>query len=231
MNGKGSVKLLGSSPSPFVNRVQISLKLKSIEHEFLLETFGSKSELLLKSNPVHKKIPVLIHDDKPISESLIIIQYIDEQWSSGHSIFPADPYDRAITRFWAAYVDDKLIPSFRDFLMASEKERPAILEKLNEGLGFLDVAFVKFSKGKLFFGGNDISYLDIAFGSFLGCLKAIEKLREVSLLDESKTPHLVVWAESFLSHEAVKGFILDTDTLVEKISHELNMIKSMVDNK
>ena len=103
-----SVKLIGASPSPFVNRVQIALNLKSIDYEFLEETFGAKSELLLKSNPVHKKIPVLIHNEKPICESLIIIQYIDELWMSGPSILPSDPYDRAIARFWGAYIDDKV---------------------------------------------------------------------------------------------------------------------------
>ena len=109
MAGKSSVKLLGAPPSPFVNRVQIALNLKSIDYEYLEETFGTKSELLVKSNPVHKKMPVMIHDDKPICESLIIVQYIDEQWTSGPTILPTETYDRAIARFWAAYLDDKVI--------------------------------------------------------------------------------------------------------------------------
>ncbi|XP_047322501.1 glutathione S-transferase U18-like [Impatiens glandulifera] len=106
---KGSVKLLGISPSVYVNRVQIALNLKSVDYEFLQEEiYGSKSELLLKSNPVHKKIPVLFHEDKTICESLIIVEYIDEYWTSGPSILPADRYDRAIARFWADYLDDKV---------------------------------------------------------------------------------------------------------------------------
>lgn len=105
----GDVKLIGSWASVFVMRARIALNLKSISYEFLQETFGSKSELLLKSNPVHKKMPVLIHADKPVCESNIIVQYIDEAWSSyGPSILPSQPYDRAIARFWAAYVDDKV---------------------------------------------------------------------------------------------------------------------------
>lgn len=102
------VKVLGAAPSPYVNRVQIALNLKQVNYEFLEETFGSKSELLLKSNPVHKKIPVMIHGEKPICESLIIVQYIDEVWTRGPTILPSDPYDRAMARFWAAYVDDKV---------------------------------------------------------------------------------------------------------------------------
>ena len=105
---KNDVKLLGVWASPFVMRARISLNIKSVNYEFLEETVGSKSELLLQSNPVHKKVPVLIHGDKPICESLVIVQYIDEVWTSGPSILSSDHYDRAIQRFWAAYLDDKV---------------------------------------------------------------------------------------------------------------------------
>ncbi|PON67460.1 S-crystallin [Parasponia andersonii] len=105
---QSDVRLLGMWASPFVLRVRIALNLKQVQYEFVEETVGVKSELLLKSNPVHKKVPVLLHGGKSISESLIIIQYIDNAWaSSGPSILPSDPYDRASHQFWAAYVDDK----------------------------------------------------------------------------------------------------------------------------
>lgn len=105
---KNELKLLGAWASPYVMRPRIALNIKSADYEFLQETFGSKSQLLLESNPVHKKIPVLIHNGKPICESLIIVEYIDELWSSGPSILPSDPYDRATARFWGAYVDEKV---------------------------------------------------------------------------------------------------------------------------
>lgn len=112
------VKVLGGWPSPFVMRATIALNIKSVDYDFLPEKFGSKSELLLKSNPVHKKMPVLIHGDRPICESLIIVQYVDEVWTSGPSILPSDPYDRAIERFWAAYIDEKVCNvCYFDFLL------------------------------------------------------------------------------------------------------------------
>lgn len=104
---EGEVKLIGLWSSQFVIRARIALNLKGVKYNFLEETFGSKSELLLKSNPVYKKMPVLIHDNKAICESMIIVQYIEDVWE-GPSILPSDPYDCAIARFWAVYIDDKV---------------------------------------------------------------------------------------------------------------------------
>lgn len=112
------VKLLGTRPSPYVNRVQFALNLKSIEHEFIPQNLYDKSELLLKSNPVQKKVPVLIHGDKSVCESLVIVQYIDEAWSHGPSILPSDPYERANARFWAAYIDDKVFLTYNTLLFS-----------------------------------------------------------------------------------------------------------------
>ena len=211
-----NVKLLGGWPSPFVMRARIALNIKSVNYEFLEEKLGVKSELLLQSNPVHKKIPVLIHADKPICESLVIVQYIDEAWSSAPSILPSDPYDRAIARFWAAYIDDKFFPSLSGIVKAKgEEAKKAEIQKVFEGLGLLEEAFGKCSKGKPFFGGDRIGYLDIALGCFLGWLRVTEKTIGIKLLDEANTPGLVKWAESFCADAAVKDVMPETDKLVE----------------
>ncbi|XP_043704136.1 glutathione S-transferase U17-like [Telopea speciosissima] len=211
-----NVKLLGAWPSPFVMRARIALNIKSVTYEFLQEMFGSKSQLLLQSNPVYKKIPVLIHADKPICESLNIVHYIDEIWTSGPSILPSDPYDRAIARFWASYIDDKWFTSLSGIGRAqSEEAKVAAIHQVKEGLVLLEEAFHKCSKGKSFFGGERIGYLDIAFGCFLGSTRMAEKLNGVKILDETKAPALVGWAERFCSDLAVKDVMPDTEKLVE----------------
>ena len=104
-----AVRVIGGWACYYAIRVYVALRLKGVEYEFLQEVVGNKSELLLRSNPVHKKIPVLLHHGKPISESLVIVQYVDEAWSSAApAILPADPYTRAVHRFWAQYIDDKV---------------------------------------------------------------------------------------------------------------------------
>ncbi|KAI4328349.1 hypothetical protein L6164_020708 [Bauhinia variegata] len=213
---ESGVKVLGAWPSPFVMRARIALNIKSVKYEFLEETFGSKSQLLLQSNPVYKKIPVLIHGDKPICESLIIVEYVDNVWSSGPSILPSDPYDRATARFWATYIDDKWFPSMQSIGKAKgDDERKAAVQQMEEGLASLEDAFQKTSKGKAFFGGERIGYLDIAFGCFLGWLRVTEGFNGVKLLDEGKTPGLAKWAESFCADDAVKDVMPETGKLAK----------------
>lgn len=102
------MKLLGGWFSPFAHRIELALKLKGIPYQVSQEDLNNKSSLLLKSNPVYEKISVLVHNKKPISESLVILQYIDETWQ--HSpLLPQDPYHKALARFWATFIDDKVL--------------------------------------------------------------------------------------------------------------------------
>lgn len=101
------VKVHGLWSSPFHLRVIWALNHKGITYECVEEDLNNKSALLLHYNPVHKKIPVLLHNQKPISESVVILEYIEDVWPQ-NPLLPTDPYDRATARFWIKFIDDKV---------------------------------------------------------------------------------------------------------------------------
>ncbi|KAK9052122.1 hypothetical protein SSX86_028750 [Deinandra increscens subsp. villosa] len=210
------IKLLGTAASPFVNRVQFVLKLKSIEYEYVDENLACKSELLLKSNPVYTKVPVLIHGNKPpIPESIIIVEYLDEIYPDIHPMLPSDPLDRAQNRFWADYIDTKYFPLYEELRRTPSKEgKEAIQKQISEGIELLEETFVKLSNGKAYFGGDDVGFLDVVLGCFLGWTKFVEKHNEFKILDEVRTPKLLEWANRIWSHEAFKDAIPGSETLM-----------------
>ncbi|VAI37628.1 unnamed protein product [Triticum turgidum subsp. durum] len=106
MAGEKGLVLLDFWVSPFGQRVRIALAEKGLPYEYVEEDLmAGKSDRLLRSNPVHKKIPVLLHDGRPVNESLIILQYLEDAFPDAPALLPSDPYARAQARFWADYVD------------------------------------------------------------------------------------------------------------------------------
>ncbi|KAH7330944.1 hypothetical protein KP509_20G009300 [Ceratopteris richardii] len=203
-----TLKLLSAWPSMFCMRVLIALKLKRLDYEYQEEDLLNKSQFLLSSNPVHKKVPVLIHNDKPLCESLIIVQYIDEVWPSPPTrspIVPADPYDRAIARFWADYVDNKFHEAAARLMRSPEGELQEQAKKDMLGcLAVFDELLRDLSLKGPFFGGQHIGLVDIALAPYLCWLHAFETIGAFKLLDEGRCPHLCKWANDVLENPCVK---------------------------
>ncbi|KAE8810308.1 putative glutathione S-transferase GSTU6 [Hordeum vulgare] len=217
MAGEGDdVKLLGSVMSPFAVRVRMALHAKGVSYEYLEQDLFHKGDLLLASNPVHNKVPVLIHAGRPVCESLAIVEYVDEVWADGASLLPADPYGRAVARFWAAYVDDKLFPAWLGILRAATEEDRA--EKLDAALaviGLMEDALAQCSDGKDFFAGDSVGYLDLALGCNLFWFKALREMFGVTLIDAGRTPGLAAWAERFEQTEAGEEVAPPMKSMVE----------------
>ncbi|OEL29752.1 putative glutathione S-transferase GSTU6, partial [Dichanthelium oligosanthes] len=213
-DGEGNLKLLGLHVSPFALRVRMALGFKGVSYEYIEEDLFHKSELLLSSNPVHKKVPVLIHNGRPVCESLAVVQYVDEVWAgAGPDILPADPYQRAIARFWAAYIDDKLFPAWTGFMKAATEEvRGEKLKETHAAVQNLEKAFSESANGKAaFFGGDSIGYLDLALGCFLPWFGALRVMFGVEVIDAANAPLLAAWAERFGETAVAKEVLPEPD--------------------
>lgn len=94
----------------------------------------------LKLNPLGV-VPTLVHDGRPVIESNIICEYLDDAFPQ-QRLMPSDPYLAAHVRFWMKHVDGKLHPScgamqwpllmMPGLMKKTEEERQALLEKIPE---------------------------------------------------------------------------------------------------
>ncbi|CAN1135075.1 Glutathione S-transferase U8 [Linum perenne] len=203
------VKLLGFWGSPFSNRVELALKLKGVDYEYIEQDLSNKDSLLLKLNPVHKKVPVLIHNDKLVVESLVILEYIDETWPNGHLILPRDPYEKAVARFWAKFIDEKCIEGFLKVLWCKEEERGKQMEQVSLYLKEVEEQL----KDKRFFGGEGIGIVDIAASFFGIWLELIHKVTGIELATKDKFPVICNWIDEFGGHSVVKEILPPKDKL------------------
>ncbi|XP_015897031.1 probable glutathione S-transferase [Ziziphus jujuba] len=221
------VKVFGVWGSPFSRRVEIALKLKGVDYEYVEEDLSNKSSLLLKYNPVHKKVPAFVHNGKAIAESQVILEYIDETWKNS-PILPKDPYDRAQARFWARFIDEKCMSalwkafwkhSYNWEVVSSRHHGETLLgcedhekakEEAKEHLKTLENEL----KDKKFFGGETVGLVDIV-GNFIAYwLPRIQEASGVELLTEEKYPRLYQWIHEFENHDVVKEKLPPSDKLL-----------------
>ncbi|KAK4480989.1 hypothetical protein RD792_011857 [Penstemon davidsonii] len=204
------VKLFGCWYSPFSRRVEMALKLKGVEYEYIEEDLSNKSPLLLKYNPIYKKVPVLLHNDKPIAESSVIIEYIDETWE-GPSILPKDPYERAMARFWVKFIDEKCAVAMWKACSSSGEEGEKAKEEAAQLLKFLEEEL----KDKKFFGGDNIGLVDIS-ANFIGYwFGIVQELKGLELLTKEKYPNFCEWVDEYINNNFVKENLPLKDKMIE----------------
>ncbi|EYB98272.1 hypothetical protein Y032_0132g1686 [Ancylostoma ceylanicum] len=82
-------------------RVRIALNLKKIDYEYKTINLLSKEDMnspdFLAVNPA-RKVPALVVDGVPLTESMAIMEYLEEAYPDGCSILPKDPIHRAQSR-------------------------------------------------------------------------------------------------------------------------------------
>ncbi|EFH57311.1 glutathione-s-transferase 1 [Arabidopsis lyrata subsp. lyrata] len=228
-----SVKLLGFLISPFSRRVEMALKIKGVPYEYLEEDLPKKSNLLLELNPVHKKVPVLVHNEKILSESHlvlntflinnVILEYIDQTWNN-NPILPQDPYEKAMARFWAKFVDEQILPVGFMPLVKAEKGIDVAIEEIREMLMFLE----KEVTGKDFFGRKTIGFLDMVAGSILipFCLTRAWECMGIDMTPEDTFPELNRWIKKLNEVEIVRECIPPKDKHIERMNKIVERAKS-----
>ncbi|KAK7357937.1 hypothetical protein VNO80_17234 [Phaseolus coccineus] len=208
----GDVKVLGFWSSPFVHRVIWALKLKGISYEYIEVDRHNKSDLLLQSNPVYKKVPVLIHGGKAIAESMVILQYIEDTWPH-NPLLPKDNHQKALARFWIKFGEDS-IASITDLFLRpykDEEERAGAWKRAQETVTIIEEQGLG---DKKFFGGDNIGMVDIAYGCLSHWLEGLEEIVGMKLIEPNKFPLLHAWTQNFKQVPVIKENLPDYGKLL-----------------
>ncbi|KAK6234935.1 hypothetical protein SCA6_010272 [Theobroma cacao] len=98
----------------------------------------------------------------PLKLKGIPFEYIEEDLSSSgtqsyetrnnNPLLPQDPYERAMARFWAKFIGEKIQPTARKANLAEGKEREQAVGECCQQLEILENEL----HGRVFFGGDSI---------------------------------------------------------------------------
>lgn len=104
-----TLELYHSNWSICAQKVRLVIAEKNLEvteHHIDLRAREQQSPEYLKLNP-KGYVPTLVHDGRPVIESALICEYLDEVFPDP-PLSPADPVDRAYMRTWTRRPDDGL---------------------------------------------------------------------------------------------------------------------------
>ncbi|MCD9641809.1 hypothetical protein HAX54_028253 [Datura stramonium] len=204
--------------STYAKKVELALKIKGIAFEYVEEDLSNKSSLLLQYNPIYKKVPLLLHHERPVCESLVILEYIDETWKNLQPPFlPQDPYERATVRFWATYCLQISDTMKKAFISAKDAEEGAF-DELFEKLKVMEEGTKDFFPGgRSNICADNLGLLDIIIVCSLGTFRAAEEVLGMKILDPEKNPFVYSWVTTLLELPLVKDTLPPHDKVVSRL--------------
>ncbi|XP_054815346.1 glutathione S-transferase U19-like [Prosopis cineraria] len=208
---KVEIVVLDCGFSMFGMRARIALAGKGVQYKRLEQDLTNKSPLLLQMNPIQKMIPVLIHNGKPICESLIIVEYIDQVWNHTAPLLPPDRYLRARARFWANFVDLKVYGASRRIWNSNGEEQVKGKNEFIESLSQMEEEL----GNKVYFGGDMFGFVDVALIPFYCWFYTYETFGNFKI--EEECPKLIAWAKRCKMRESVSKSLGDEKQVYESV--------------
>uniref|UniRef100_A0A0E0L9L4 GST N-terminal domain-containing protein n=1 Tax=Oryza punctata TaxID=4537 RepID=A0A0E0L9L4_ORYPU len=215
------VKLYGAWGSAHAAMAQNALELKGVRYEYVEEDLERKSEtLLLRLNPAHAgKVPVLVVGDggggRPLAESLVILEYVDEVWPQAPRLMPSSPRSRAAARFWARFFHGDVSPLSRAAVLApTPEERAEAVREMKARMAVMEAGFERDFRsvvgagdeggGGPFVHGATPGLLDVILGSCAAGTRAISAMAGEEVVEPDTLPRVHASMAAF--DELVAGF-------------------------
>ena len=198
------LKLVSFDICPYVERSRIVLLEKGVPHELELIDLANKPAWFLAISPMGR-VPVLLVDGRPVFESMIINELLDELYPRP-PLLPGDPIARAEARGWIVFANDVVMPGSGAAMTALAGGFTG--DALGRPLGAMRDALAKLEahlaggRGP-FFQGEAFTLVDAAYAPFFRRWREAERWGgpEARLLADF--PAVAAWADALLRRPSV----------------------------
>jgi len=198
------LKLVSFDICPYVERSRIVLLTKQVAHAVEFIDLAQKPDWFMRLSPMGK-VPVLVVDGRPVFESMVINELIEELYPEP-AMLPSEPLSRAEARAWIVFANDAVMPQSYRAMLALAGERSG--EPLERPLAELRLALERVEaelarRGGPWFLGKQLTLVDAAYAPFLRRWAAAEGwgMPEASRL--AALPRVRAWADRLLAHPSV----------------------------
>jgi glutathione S-transferase len=187
---------------PFAQRVRLIAAAKSIPNEEVNIHLKLKPEWFPSQINPHGQVPVIEHNGHLIRESRIAFDYIDAAFG-GPSLWPADPYKRAMDQLLVDDFGSKFIPNFYKYYCQTADESTAapvkeFLKRLND--------LIKLHPGGFVAEGTSPGAVDYLIWPWFERLPAIQLFSPQfsEAVKQEDFPDFFGWIERMKATDAVK---------------------------
>lgn len=148
-----SLVLYNAPRCPYVARVRIVLAEKGIDYEAVEIDLSDRPDWLYEKNPAGR-VPVVEEDDGlPLSESVVIMEFLEERYPEP-PLLPSDPVDRAAVRLLIFRDSDLTSPYY-----ALRREEDGARAEFDAALGRFEALLAE----RPYLSGAKYGLADIAF--------------------------------------------------------------------
>lgn len=169
------MKLIGSTSSPYVRKVRITMAEKKLDYQYVTDNVWSPETRIGDSNPLGKVPCLVMEGAEALFDSRVIVEYLDTLSPVG-KLIPPNGRERAEVKTWEALADGVLDAAVLARLEATWDGRSKAQrsqEWIDRQLGKVHASVKAMARGlgdKPYCAGIHLSLADIAVGCALGYL-------------------------------------------------------------
>lgn len=189
-----NLKLISFTICPYVQRAMIVLNEKDFSFDIEYIDLSAPPSWFFDVSPL-EKVPVLLVDEQPLFESMVICDYLDE--ITPNSLYPSDAFAKAQNRAWIEFGNEILTTTFNLLHEDDPKKFNYLKETIVDHFEILEEEF----SGGEYYNGTDFSLIDAVYAPIFRYHQEIAKYKDYEIFEDS--PNVKAWGDRLLERPSV----------------------------
>lgn len=207
----GKLRIYNMRYCPFAQRTILALNAKEIDYEIVNIDLVEKPEWLTRKSPLAKVPSLEVKEDVVIYESLITVEYLDEQYPQ-RPLLPKDPVKRALDKILVETTMGAVHAIFFKVLKAPDSVNADVVNAYYKSLSILEEII---SRGTPFLSGNEPGYADYMIWPWLEKIDAIKDFDDRLNIDPANFKNMVEYISRMFRDPVVSEYLVPANILVE----------------